>query len=114
VDFERQQRGRPVPGSRPLRDGVEDGEVEQLAGGVLGREMTLSFDSFAELAVERLDRVGIRYERRLDAAVSPDWAVAAVVSFGLGEYGATVRDVGYLGANAGWQAVLIRCASSAC
>jgi hypothetical protein len=32
-----------------------------------------------------------------------DRAVAAVERFGLGEYGATVRDVGYLGANAGWQ-----------
>jgi hypothetical protein len=32
----------------------------------------------------------------------------------VGEYGATVRDVGHPGANAGWQAVHIRCASSAC
>jgi hypothetical protein len=65
VDFERQQRGRPVPGSCPLWDGVEDGKVEQLAGGVLAREMAFGFDRFAQLAVERLDRVGSK--RRLAA-----------------------------------------------
>jgi hypothetical protein len=64
VDFEREQRCRPGPGSRPRWDGVLGGEVEQLAGGVLGREMPFGFDGFKQLAVERLYGICIRYERR--------------------------------------------------
>jgi len=36
-----------------------------------------------------------------DAAASPDRLVAAVERFGVGEYGAIVRDEGHPGANAG-------------
>jgi hypothetical protein len=41
-----------------LRDGVGDGEVDQLAGGVLVGEVALGLERLAQLAVERLDRVG--------------------------------------------------------
>jgi hypothetical protein len=41
-----------------LRHGVEEGEVDQLAGGVLVGEAAFDFDRLAQLAVERLDRVG--------------------------------------------------------
>jgi hypothetical protein len=77
-----------------------DREVEQLAGRVFGREVALGLDRLSQLPVERLDRVCIRYERRLDAAASPD-RLRAVFVVWAGEYGATVRDEGHPGANAG-------------
>jgi hypothetical protein len=64
VDLEREQCCGPVPGSGPLGHCVLQGEVDELAGGVFAGEAALRFECFAELAVERLDRVGIRYERR--------------------------------------------------
>ena len=38
MDLEREQRDRPVARSRPGRHGVLDREVDELAGGLLGRE----------------------------------------------------------------------------
>ena len=61
VDLERGARACPVVGLVPLLLGVDDGEVEQLAGGVVGRELSSGLDRFADLAVQRLDRV-----RRVD------------------------------------------------
>ena len=58
MDLERQQRRGPVPASGPLRDGVDEREVDQLAGGVLVGEVALGLERLAQLAVERLDRVG--------------------------------------------------------
>jgi hypothetical protein len=72
VDLERQQRDGPVAGSGPLRDRVGDGEVDQLAGGVLVGEVSFGLQGLAELPVERFDGVRIRYERRLDAAAPTD------------------------------------------
>ena len=48
----------------PVALGAGDGEVEQLSGGVLAGEAAAGFDDLSDLAVERLDRVGIRYERQ--------------------------------------------------
>lgn len=39
-----------------------DREVEDLEHGVLGGEVALGLGHFAELVVERFDRVGIRYD----------------------------------------------------
>jgi hypothetical protein len=39
------------------RDGIVHGEVDEFAGGVIGGEAALGLDGFAQLAVERLDRV---------------------------------------------------------
>jgi hypothetical protein len=63
-------------------------------------EVAAGLDGFADLSVEVLDAVGIRYERRLGAAESPD-RLRAVFVVWAGEYGATVRDEGHPGANAG-------------
>jgi hypothetical protein len=63
-------------------------------------EVPAGLDALADLAVEAFDRVCIRYERRLDAAASPR-PVRAVFVVWAGEYGATVRDEGHPGANAG-------------
>ena len=41
---------------------VGDGEVEDLQHGVVGRERAPRFGDFAELVVQRLDGVGIRYD----------------------------------------------------
>jgi hypothetical protein len=38
VDLEREQRCGPAAGFRPLRDGMLQGEVDELACGILGRE----------------------------------------------------------------------------
>ncbi len=46
----------------PSAFGLLDGEVDELAGGLLVGEVTAGLDRFADLAVERLDRVGIPYE----------------------------------------------------
>ena len=50
MDFEREQRCRPVPRSRPLRDGVLKGEVDELAGGVLVGEAALGDNAFVDRA----------------------------------------------------------------
>jgi len=41
-----------------------DGEVDELCRGVLVGEVPAGLDALADLAVEVLDAVGIRYERR--------------------------------------------------
>jgi hypothetical protein len=64
VDAKSGQGAVPVVGVSPLGLGAGDGQVEQLAGGVFVGEAAAGLDDFADLAVERLDRVGIRYERR--------------------------------------------------
>lgn len=62
VDAEGGERGAPVVGGAPGLLGVDDGEVEQAAGGVFVREAAARLDDLAQLAVECLDRVGIPYE----------------------------------------------------
>ena len=57
LDLEREQCFRPAAGSCPLRCGVLDCEVDELAGGVLAGEAALGLDRFAELPVQRFDRV---------------------------------------------------------
>src|SRR5215216_7331531 len=65
VDPERGQRRAPVVGVAPLALRAGDREVEQLAGGVLSGEAAAGLDDLADLAVERLDRVG-RVDRSAD------------------------------------------------
>jgi hypothetical protein len=72
VDLERQQRCRPVASLRPRRYGVGDREVDEFPGGFFVGEVPLGLDRFAELPVERFDRVGIPYERRRMPAVTFD------------------------------------------
>src|SRR5215207_1176366 len=72
VDLEGGQGGVPVVGAAPLGLGADDREVDPLAGGVLGRELTARLDDLAHLAVERLDHVGNRYERRQVPSVPMD------------------------------------------
>jgi hypothetical protein len=72
VDFECEWCGRLVVGLLPAFLGVDDGEVDELSGGLLGWEVSSGFDRFADLSVERLDRVGIPYERRWMPAVTQD------------------------------------------
>ena len=64
VDLERQQRHGPVPRSRPLRGCVLQREVDELPGRVLVGEAALGLDRLAQLPVQCLYGVGIRYERR--------------------------------------------------
>ena len=113
MDFEREQRCRPVPGPGPLRDGVLQGEVDELAGGVLVGEAALGLDRLAQLAVERLDRVCIRYERQ---QMPPRLATGLLQLLSVSGSVGTVRPSGSRGIRermqAG-QAVLIRCALSA-
>jgi len=59
VDAKRGQRAAPVVGVAPLALGAGDGQVEQLAGGVLGREAAARLDCLSDLAVERLYGVGV-------------------------------------------------------
>jgi hypothetical protein len=79
-----------------------DGEVDEFAGRVLGGELPVGLDRLSELPVERLDRVCIRYEGRLDASGSHDRPAA--IGVWADQYGATVPDAGRPGANAGWAA----------
>ena len=57
VDLERGACACPVVGLVPLLLGVDDCKVEQLAGCVVGGELSAGLDRFADLAVECLDRV---------------------------------------------------------
>jgi transposase len=54
-EVERGECRGPVVGSAPALLGVLDGEVDELAGGLLGREVSSGLDRLAHLAVERLD-----------------------------------------------------------
>jgi hypothetical protein len=53
-----------VVGLSPFLFGVGDREVDQFAGGLLGREVSSGFDRLADLPVQRFDRVRIRYDIR--------------------------------------------------
>ena len=44
-------------GLSPAPFGVDDREVDQFAGGLLGGEVSSGLDRLADLAVQRLDRV---------------------------------------------------------
>ena len=55
-------------GLPPALLGVGDREVDQFAGGLLGREVSSCFDRLADLAVQRLDRVG-----RVDNTADVGW-----------------------------------------
>jgi hypothetical protein len=44
--------------------GAQDGEVDELGGGLFVGEVPAGLDRFADLAVEVLDAVGNRYEGR--------------------------------------------------
>src|SRR5919197_1455859 len=101
-DVEGVQRFLPAvaPALSAAAGGVEadHGEVEVLQRGLLGGEVAAGLDRAAEPGVERLDRVGNRYER--PGATEPRPMPAAVV---VGwAYGATVRDRG-TGSGAGWE-----------
>jgi hypothetical protein len=74
--------------------------------------MTFRLDRFAQLPVQRFDRVRIPYERRRMPAVTLDRLVADGVR--AGEYGATVRDGGIREQTQVGQAVVVRWASSPC
>ena len=113
LDLEREERFRPPAGSGPLWDSVLDREVDQLAGGVFAGEAAFGLDRFAQLAVERLDGVGIRYERRQMSSLPPTGRLQLLSASGSVS---TVRPSGSRGirerTQAG-QAGLIRCAVSA-
>jgi len=51
LNFERGQGGWPVEHALPFGLGFGDREVDQLAGGVLGREMPAGLDDLPRLAV---------------------------------------------------------------
>ena len=52
MDLEGGQGGVPVVGAPPLGLGAGDGEVDEFAGGVLGRELPAGFDDLADLGVD--------------------------------------------------------------
>ena len=58
LDFERGERCVPVERLAPSGFGFGDREVQQLAGCFFGREVPSGLDDLADLAVQRLDRVG--------------------------------------------------------
>jgi hypothetical protein len=70
VDLEREQGCRPVARSRPRRHGVDDGEIDQFLGGLLVGEVSFGFDRFAQLPVERLNGIRIRYDIRARAGLA--------------------------------------------
>src|SRR3954468_16863037 len=92
VDLEGGARRRPGAVLLPLGVGADDGEVDELGGGLFVGEVAAGLDRLADLAVQPLDRVGIPYETARMLPVPPDrldvWDVR------VGEYGATVRDRG--------------------
>jgi hypothetical protein len=63
VDLEGDEGLAPVVGLSPAALGVDDREIDEFAGGVFGGEVAGGLDRFADLAVQRFDAVGIRYER---------------------------------------------------
>jgi hypothetical protein len=76
-------------------NGVGEGQVDEFAGGLLVGEVSFGLQRLAQLAIERLDRVRIRYET---AQASPSFSTTAPAPDGVGsgEYGATIRDRGAL------------------
>jgi hypothetical protein len=76
------------PALAALAGGVQaaDDQVEAFERGLLVGEVAAVLDDLAELVVQRLDRVGIRYET---------WDARAAPAAGFSRrYGATVRDRG--------------------
>ena len=53
----------PGAAALPLGVGLDDRQVHQLGRGLLVGEVHAGLDRFADLAVQRFDRVGDRYER---------------------------------------------------
>jgi hypothetical protein len=91
---------------------VEHGPDERQAAGLAGEAADHLGPSF-DLAEGAFEQVGSWYERRRMSPRALDRDVAAVERFGLGEYGATVRDRGIREQTQVGQAVPERCASSA-
>src|SRR5215212_10543238 len=58
VDFEGSQGVGPAVGAFPGGLGLEDGEVDELGGGLFVGEVPAGLDRLADLAVEVLDAVG--------------------------------------------------------
>ena len=65
-------------------DGVCDREIDELASGLFVGEVAFGLDRFAQLAVERFDRVGGRYSSVVLMAmiqvIASDAVLAAVAS----------------------------------
>jgi hypothetical protein len=72
VDFERQQRFGPAPGPGPLRHGVEDGEVDELAGGCEFQNSSLVFAARALAVPRRRDDPGLRLQWRAASGRAKD------------------------------------------
>jgi hypothetical protein len=53
--------------------GVDDGEVDQFAGGIFGGEVPAGLDGLPDFAVQCLDGVGIQYERAGVWLTRPAW-----------------------------------------
>src|SRR6266508_2160475 len=90
----------PVVGLFPALLCVDDREVDELAGGLLGREVSSRFDRLSDLPVQRLDRVGIQYERRC-AWLTGRRSAGRLRASGTGALGATQDGQAAL---AGWAA----------
>src|SRR4051794_39603605 len=58
VDLEGSEGVGPAVGALPGRLGLEDGEVDELGGGLFVGEVPAGLDRLADLAVEVLDAVG--------------------------------------------------------
>src|SRR5215217_9292033 len=58
VDLEASEGAGPVVGLFPRSFGSQDGEVDQLGGGLFVGEVAAGLDRLADLAVEVLDAVG--------------------------------------------------------
>src|SRR4051795_5088844 len=58
VDFERGARRCPGAVAPPFGVGLDDGEVDELGGGLFVGEVPAGLDRFADLAVQALDGVG--------------------------------------------------------
>src|SRR5215217_7316243 len=98
VVFEGSQGAGPAVEGRPGGAGAQDGEADQLGGGLFVGEVSAGLDRLADVAVEVLDAVGNRYERR---QMLPVTHRLDAVGVRVGEYGATVRGEGIRGVNAG-------------
>jgi hypothetical protein len=71
VDLERGERGWPVEHALPAGLGFGDREVDQLAGGVLGGEVSAGFDDLA--------RLGKRRDKRDSSSFGGDFGASGAV-----------------------------------
>jgi len=62
VDLEGGAGGCPGAVALPLGVGLDEGEVDELGGGLFVGEVSARLDRLADLAVQAFDRVGIPYE----------------------------------------------------